>query len=186
MTGAETAAGPSEGEPPGSGTEFLQPLIADEDERLRRIIRGAVGTGVKRSTEVDDLIQEVWLRVFAKLDGLKARDLPGLRSWLRRIARNCCHDALRRGGQRSESPGLESEAALSGLGGRRQDYEHHESRTRVLTRLAPEERLVLWLRGTQSLSWETTRLILRKPSARVARGVYAQARHRVPVLGSLY
>jgi RNA polymerase sigma-70 factor (ECF subfamily) len=161
-------------------------LIADEDERLRRIIRGTVGTRVKRSTEVDDLIQEVWLRVFSRLDGLKARDVAGLRSWLRRIARNCCHDALRRAGQRSELPGLELEPPLSGSGGRRQAHEHHESRTRVLTRLAPEERIVLWLRGTQSLSWETTRLILRKPSARVARGVYAHAKHRVPVLGSIY
>jgi hypothetical protein len=30
------------------------------------------------------------------------------------------------------------------------------------------------------------RLVMRKSSVRVARGVYSQARHRVPVLGSLY
>ena len=163
---------------PDDATAAIRRSILEDFERW--------GVTPPETDDIDDLMQEVWVRVFAKLDGLKARDMAGLRSWLRQIARNCCHDALRRRGQRSESAVAEPEAPFAESSDRRQDHEHHETRTRVLTRLAPEERVVLWLRGTQSLPWETVRLIMRKASARVARGVYSQAKHRVPVLGSLY
>lgn len=169
-----------------SAAEPFQQWVDCESDRLRGIIRGAIGRRAAKGAETEDLLQEVWVRVFSKLDTLKARDLPGVRCWLTRIARNCCHDALRRAGHARWSAGPEAEASLPSADDTGQEGEGHDSRSRILTRLAPDERIVLWLRGTQGLGWETVRLVLRKPSVRIARTLYARARHRVPVLGSLY
>lgn len=159
--------------------------VPEESGRLRRILLRAAGGAASRGAEIEDLLQDVWLRAFGKLDGLKARDRPGVRSWLARIARNCCHDVLRRGGA-TAGGGLEAESSALARDGRQGRHDRHESRGGVLRRLAPEERLILWMRGTQDLPWDVVRLVLRKPTVRVARSLYSQARHRVPVLVSLH
>lgn len=165
--------------------EILTQLIPSEGARLLRVVRRALGAGGRRRTDPEDVVQEVWARAFARLDQLETRDPSGVRSWLTQIARNCSLDALRRHQSACTTTAAEPVLTRPSIDHEPRAREAHESRTCALGRLAPEERMVVWLRA-QGLCWETVRLVMGKPTIRVARRVYARARVRVPILESLY
>lgn len=171
--------------PAPTPAELLTHLIPTEDARLRRVVRRALGASGRRRTDPDDVVQEVWARAFARLDQLETRDPSGIRSWLTQIARNCSLDALRRHQNACTTTSAEPVLARPSIDHEPRAREAHESRTCALGRLAPEERVVVWLRA-QGLCWETVRLVMDKPTIRVARRVYARAQVRVPILASLY
>lgn len=52
--------------------------------------------------EAEDVVQETFLRAWRSRDGFHGRS--GFRTWLYRIATNCCRDALRRGSRRPSPP----------------------------------------------------------------------------------
>jgi RNA polymerase sigma-70 factor (ECF subfamily) len=106
----------------------------------------------RRESEVEDIVQEVWLKAFQKLGSFRG-DAP-FEHWLMRLAVRTCYDFLR-GHQRSR------EAAFSDLTGPEEDWlEHFVSRPetaseeseaarllvqRVLEELSPPARLVITL-----------------------------------------
>lgn len=164
--------------------ELLNGLVPTEEDRLRRVVRKALGYGIRRRGDVEDVVQETWARAFARLAQLQARDPSGVRHWLTQIARHCALDSLRRHERGQTLTLAEPDAPSRGRrAGKRR--ETHESRTRVLGRLGPEERMVVWLRG-QGMCWETVRLVMGKSTARVARRVHARAQVRLPILRTLY
>jgi RNA polymerase sigma factor (sigma-70 family) len=78
------------------------PETADREEGMRALLRrhgGAVRFVLARHAvrrhDLDDLLQETWLKVYRARDRI-ARDAAGLRPWLFRVARNTLLDHLRR------------------------------------------------------------------------------------------
>ncbi len=60
------------------------------------VIRGYVKRAVISSTDIDDIVQEVWSAVIAHLRGFRWEPgRPGVRDWLYTLVRNKCLDALR-------------------------------------------------------------------------------------------
>jgi len=106
----------------------------------------------RRESEVDDIVQEVWLKAFQKLGSFRG-DAP-FEHWLMRLAVRTCYDFLR-GHQRNR------EATFSDLTGPEEDWlEHFMSRPesasddseaarqlvqRILEQLSPPARLVITL-----------------------------------------
>lgn len=100
----------------------------------------------------EDLVQEVYLTMFTKLDRYRAREGVPFEHWLSRLTVNTCRDALRSEARR---PGLRSMsgAARQGLetladGRGNPELEAHAARELIdvlLAQLAPDDRLVLSL-----------------------------------------
>jgi RNA polymerase sigma factor (sigma-70 family) len=76
--------------------EALAELIGRFDRRLRYFI-GHLADGPET---IDDILQDTWLRVLAKLGTL--RSVESFRAWLYRIARNTAYERLRRKGKSCE------------------------------------------------------------------------------------
>lgn len=72
-------------------------LLAREEPALRRVI----WRYVRNDSTVDDLFQEVSLKVLRRIDTV--RDRGTLRGWLFQLARNTCLDYLRAQGRRPNS-----------------------------------------------------------------------------------
>jgi RNA polymerase sigma-70 factor (ECF subfamily) len=126
-------------------------LLAREEGALRRVIQRYV----RDAATVDDVYQEVSLKVLRRLDTV--REPAALRGWLFQLARNACLDHLRRcdrhthvsqeslrehsaGGDLGRSP---SETFLS--------RERIEAVRRAMNKLPPSQREVLRLRVEESL-----------------------------------
>ena len=87
-------------------------MEADAQEIWQQIhngLRAFIAKRVANEAEVDDIVQDVWLKMQRGLDGLK--DQSRLISWIYQIARHAIIDHYRAPGRRS-GRGL-------GLGGRR-------------------------------------------------------------------
>lgn len=69
-------------------------LLAREEPALRRVMQRYV----RDATSVDDIFQEVSLKVLRSLDSV--RDPQAVRGWLFQLARNACLDHLRREARR--------------------------------------------------------------------------------------
>ena len=99
----------------------------------------------------DDLMQEVYLTMFARLDRYEARDGIPFEHWLSRLAVNVCRDVLRSESRRPRL-GAMSPAVADGLvvlqGGPGSHADAAAARELVdalLCRLPPDDRLVLTL-----------------------------------------
>jgi RNA polymerase sigma-70 factor (ECF subfamily) len=85
-------------------------------EGIRTGLRAFIAKRVGNETEVDDIVQDVWLKMQRGLDGLK--DQNRLISWIYRIARHAIIDHYRAPGRRREMPAglaadLEAHQSLS-------------------------------------------------------------------------
>jgi len=76
--------------------EALGELIGSFDRRLRYFI----GHLSDSPETIEDVIQDTWVRVLAKIGTLRSAD--SFRAWLYRIARNTAYQHLRRKGRVSE------------------------------------------------------------------------------------
>lgn len=99
----------------------------------------------------DDLIQEVYLAMFARLDRYEARPGIPFAHWLARMAVNVCRDVLRAEGRRPRlgalSPAAEQELVVlqGGPGSHDDATAARELVDALLCRLPPDDRLVLTL-----------------------------------------
>lgn len=99
----------------------------------------------------DDLLQEVYLAMFARLDRYEARAGTPFEHWLARLAVNVCRDVLRAEGRRPRlgalSPAAEQELAVlhGGPGAHDDAAAARELVDALLCRLPPDDRLVLTL-----------------------------------------
>jgi RNA polymerase sigma-70 factor, ECF subfamily len=126
-------------------------LLAREEGALRRIIQRYV----RDASTVDDVYQEVSLKVIRRLESV--RDPLALKGWLFQLARNACLDYLRREDRRSQIPcdHLVDHSARGDLG--RSPTETFLSRERIaairtaLSRLPASQREVLRLRIEEGL-----------------------------------
>ncbi len=137
----------------GSGNAAVD-LLAREEGALRRIMQRYV----RDAATVDDVYQEVSLKVLRRIDSV--RDPAALRGWLFQLARNACLDYLRREDRRQ---GLSHEVLAEHTAGGdlgRNPSEQFLSRERItavrraLDQLPASQREVLLLRIDEGLDHE--------------------------------
>lgn len=129
-------------------------LLSREEGALRRIIQRYV----RDASTVDDVYQEVSLKVLRRIDSV--RDVAAVRGWLFQLARNACLDYLRREDRRQglSQEVLREHVASGDLG--RNPGEQFLSRERLiavrraLDQLPTSQREVLLLRIDEGLDHE--------------------------------
>lgn len=126
-------------------------LLAREEAALRRVIQRYV----RDASTVDDVYQEVSLKVLRRLDSV--REPAALRGWLFQLARNACLDYLRREDRRAAaSQEMLAEHCSPGDLGRNPSEqflsrERIEAVCRALARLPESQREVIRLRVEEGL-----------------------------------
>jgi len=121
-------------------------LLAREEAALRRVIQRYV----RDASTVDDVFQEVSIKVLRRLDTV--REPAALRGWLFQLARNACLDHLRREDRRSAASqtALAEHSARGDLGRNPSEQflstERIDAVRRALARLPESQREVIRLR----------------------------------------
>jgi len=72
-------------------------------ERHRRRVARLIGRFFNRPERVEEILQDVFTKVYFALDGYSAERGPSFGAWLSRVAINACYDELRRVRRRPES-----------------------------------------------------------------------------------
>jgi len=139
----------------GDDAAFNQIVLA-----YRKRILGTIARLISRAEDVEDVGQEVFVRLYFSLDKLRSPDV--FEPWLYRLTVNAAYDYLRRQRRRGESrlgdlsekQGLMADAAE---GSRR--YEEQERRNRLrelvkalLGQVSEEDRILLTLKEVEGLS----------------------------------
>lgn len=154
MAPLATTAAPLAFSTSASTTDDAVQLLTREEGTLRRIIQRYV----RDASTVDDVFQEVSLKVLRRIDSV--RDQAALRGWLFQLARNACLDYLRREDRRQSLSHevLSEHTAVGDLG--RNPGEQFLSRERLsavrraLDALPASQREVLTLRIDEGLDHE--------------------------------
>ena len=137
--------------------EAAEALVRRFEPQVRRLVRAHR----PRAVPEDDLVQEVFLAVFTRLDHYRERDGIPFAHWLCRLTINLCRDALRSERRRRPTPSLSPET-LQWIGSLVADPappvdEVLAARAAVealLSQLPPEDRLLLTLLSLEERSLE--------------------------------
>jgi RNA polymerase sigma-70 factor, ECF subfamily len=139
----------------GDSAAFNEIVLA-----YRRRILGTISRLIGRPEDVEDVAQEVFVRLFYSLDQLRTNEV--FEPWLYRLSTNACYDYLRRARRRSEprmSDLSEQQVMMadSVAGGKQQREDERKSRVRELTQsifrhVSEEDRLLLTLKEVEGLS----------------------------------
>jgi RNA polymerase sigma-70 factor, ECF subfamily len=126
----------------------------------RRRILGTVARLIGRPEDVEDVAQEVFLRLYFSLDQLRAPE--GFDSWLYRLTVNAALDHLRKRRRRPEArmADLSDQQVIladAAAGGRALSDQQEKSRTRdlvdsLLSSVSEEDRILLTLKEVEGLS----------------------------------
>lgn len=139
----------------GDDGAFNQVVVA-----YRKRIMGTIARLIGRPEDVEDVAQEVFLRLYFSLDQLRAPDV--FEPWLYRLTVNACYDYLRRQKRRHESRMSDlseqqvtlADAAASG---KATNEEQRKSQVRefvqtLLDGVSEEDRILLTLKEVEGLS----------------------------------
>ncbi len=137
--------------------EAAEALVRRFEPQVRRLVRAHR----PRAVPEDDLVQEVFLAVFTRLDHYRERDGIPFAHWLSRLTINLCRDALRSERRRRPPPSLSPET-LQWIGSLVTDPappvdEVLAARAAVealLAQLPPDDRLLLTLLSLEERSLE--------------------------------
>jgi RNA polymerase sigma-70 factor, ECF subfamily len=126
----------------------------------RKRILGIISRLIGRPEDVEDVAQEVFVRLYYSLDQLRTAD--GFEPWLYRLTVNASYDYLRRIKRRNESrmadmsePQVMMADSVAGV--KRNDEENEKTRTRDLVHslfrhVSDEDRILLMLKEVEGLS----------------------------------
>ena len=139
----------------GDAAAFNQVVMA-----YRRKTLGTIARLIGRPEDVEDVAQEVYLRLYFSLDQLRTPE--GFEAWLYRLTVNAAYDHLRKHRRRSETRVADlseqqmtmADAAASSLVDR---DEHRKQQVRetvdeLLSSVSPEDRILLTLKEVEGLS----------------------------------
>jgi RNA polymerase sigma-70 factor, ECF subfamily len=139
----------------GDGAAFNQMVLA-----YRKRILGTISRLIGRPEDVEDVAQEVFVRLYFSLDQLRTAEV--FEPWLYRLTVNASYDYLRRAKRRNESrmADLSEQQVLkadSVAGGRQEDEERQKSQTRefmnaLFQHVSEEDRLLLTLKEVEGMS----------------------------------
>ena len=129
-------------------------------QTYRRRILGTVARLINRPEEVEDVGQEVFLRLYFSLDQLRTAEM--FESWLYRLTVNACYDFLRKHKRRPEARMADlSEQQIvvaDALASSRADHEQlqkqevRETVETLLSGLSEADRMLLLLKEVEGLS----------------------------------
>lgn len=135
----------------------------------RKRILGTISRLIGRPEDVEDVAQEVFVRLYYSLDQLRTPEV--FEPWLYRLTVNACYDYLRRLKRRGESrmADLSEQQVLmadSTAGSKRQDEETEKGRVRefvdaLFQHVSEEDRLLLTLKEVEGLSLKELEQIYR-------------------------
>ena len=121
---------------------------------------GTISRLIGRPEDVEDVAQEVFVRLYYSLDQLRAPEV--FEPWLYRLTINAAYDYLRRSKRRKESrmadlSDQQVTMADSLAGGRRETEDREKSRVRefmdaLFRHVSEEDRLLLMLKEVEGLS----------------------------------
>jgi RNA polymerase sigma-70 factor, ECF subfamily len=139
----------------GDGAAFNQVVVA-----YRKRILGTIARLISRPEDVDDVGQEVFVRLYFSLDQLRSAEV--FEPWLYRLTANAAYDYLRKRRRRMESRMADlSEQqvlvadALASEKVDRDEGQHKRIREEVqelLNRVSEEDRVLLMLKEVEGLS----------------------------------
>lgn len=139
----------------GSDSAFNQIVFA-----YRKRILGTIARLIGRPEDVEDVGQEVFLRLYHSLDQLRTPEV--FEPWLYRLTVNAAYDYLRRQRRRHESrmSDLSEQQVLmadAAAGGKRSDEDEYKRKVRetvdeLLGAVSPEDRILLTLKEVEGLS----------------------------------
>lgn len=139
----------------GDAAAFNQIVLA-----YRKRILGTISRLIGRPEDVEDVGQEVFVRLYYSLDQLRTAEV--FEPWLYRLTVNACYDYLRRAKRRSESrmADLSEQQVMKAdslAGGRQQDEEWQKGQTRefvsaLFEHVSEEDRLLLTLKEVEGLT----------------------------------
>ena len=135
----------------------------------RKRILGTISRLIGRPEDVEDVAQEVFVRLYYSLDQLRTAEV--FEPWLYRLTVNASYDYLRRARRRSESrmADLSEQQVMmadSLAGGRQQEEEQQKSKVRefvdaLFQHVSEEDRLLLTLKEVEGLSLKELEQIYR-------------------------
>jgi RNA polymerase sigma-70 factor (ECF subfamily) len=136
------------------------PAFNDLVLAYRKRILGTISRLIGRPEDVEDVAQEVFVRLYYSLDQLRTAEV--FEPWLYRLTVNACYDYLRRAKRRSESrmADLSEQQVMladSLAGGRQQSEDQQKSKTRefmdaLFRHVSEEDRILLTLKEVEGLS----------------------------------
>jgi RNA polymerase sigma-70 factor (ECF subfamily) len=139
----------------GDGGAFNQVVQA-----YRKRILGTIARLISRSEDVEDVGQEVFLRLYDSLDQLRTAEV--FEPWLYRLTVNAAYDYLRRQRRRQESrmSDLSEQQVMladAAAGGKRSVEEQRRTKVRelvqsLLSKVSEEDRLLLTMKEVEGLS----------------------------------
>ncbi len=153
---------------PGEENAIVAGLRAGDPEALRRVVELYQGRifaliyGIVRdSHEVEDIAQEVFLKVFTRIAAFDGRS--SLYTWLYRVAANAAKDHLKRRSRRPALP-LEDEAAIrdegEGPAGSAEKEERRRLVREAIAALPTRYRTILVLRELEGLAYSEIAAVL--------------------------
>ena len=129
--------------------------------RHRRQVARIAGRFFSQRDQVEEIIQDAFTKVYFALRTYHGTHEASFRAWLAQIAVNVCYDQLRRLRRRPEQAlgeltETESHDLMAQLRGPRSDIEgaliSRDLALKLLTRLSPDDRLVLTLLDVEGFS----------------------------------
>jgi RNA polymerase sigma-70 factor (ECF subfamily) len=148
----------------GDPSAFNQVVLA-----YRKRILGVISRLIGRPEDVEDVAQEVFVRLYYSLDQLRSADV--FEPWLYRLTVNAAYDYLRRIKRRHESRMADlSETQVlmadSVAGGKRSAEDEEKSRVRefveaLFVHVSEEDRILLTLKEVEGLSLKELEQIYR-------------------------
>ena len=149
----------------------LERLFARHSAPLRRWASGRLPHWARDMADTDDVVQEVLLQTFKRIDNFDARGAGSLHAYLRQAVLNRIRDELRRRGRepvRADFDEQRPDPGLSPLQGAI-DGEARERYERALARLTVEDQEAIIARLEMGYTYEELAESLAKPSADAAR-----------------
>ncbi|MEO8025340.1 MAG: sigma-70 family RNA polymerase sigma factor [Bryobacteraceae bacterium] len=129
-------------------------------QAYRKRILGTIARLIGRPEDVEDVGQEVFLRLYYSLDQLRTPEV--FEPWLYRLTVNAAYDYLRRQRRRQESrmADLSEQQVMladAAAGGRQNNDDQHKTKVRelvqsLLGRVSEEDRILLSLKEVEGLS----------------------------------
>lgn len=137
-------------------TAAFDALAGGQRPRLAGFIRQRLGEGPGAALEVDDVLQETFLRGFRSLERFEPRGRDSLFRWLAGIAVNVVREEARRAARQHPRPGLADDAPASSVSQLRRlrREERFDRLTAALDRLPQDYREVIRLTRLEKLSVE--------------------------------
>src|ERR1700761_2970200 len=136
----------------GDDAAFNQVVVA-----YRKRILGTIARLIGRPEDVEDVGQEVFLRLYYSLDQLRTPEV--FEPWLYRLTVNAAYDYLRRQRRRQESrmSDLSEQQVMladAAAGGKRNDEDQRRTKTRelvdaLLDKVSDEDRILLTLKEVE-------------------------------------